>query len=180
MDPRQELEQLRRLEDLERRLASQDLGEVRKQKQASQANVYAGQNVGQMGSVMRGLGGAKAAWDRAALGLKDMFTDLTPEDKALLDQGKAFTEQGGTAATVGNIGADALMMAAPALRGQQAIMAGAKMLPRAAQFIGGRLPSAALASGATSAALAPEDRTCLLYTSPSPRDGLLSRMPSSA
>ena len=26
----------------------------------------------------------------------------------------------------------------------------------------------------------PEDRVCLLYTSPSPRDGLLSRMPSSA
>ena len=25
-----------------------------------------------------------------------------------------------------------------------------------------------------------EDTTCLLYTSPSPRDGLLSRMPSSA
>ena len=25
-----------------------------------------------------------------------------------------------------------------------------------------------------------EERTCLLYTSPSPRDGLLSRMPSSA
>ena len=25
-----------------------------------------------------------------------------------------------------------------------------------------------------------EDITCLLYTSPSPRDGLLSRMPSSA
>jgi len=163
MDPRQELEELRRLEDLERRLASQDLGEVRKQKQASQANVYAGQDVGQMGTVMRGLGGAKAAWDRAALGLKDMFTDLTPEDKALLDQGKAFTEQGGTAATVGNIGADALMMAAPALRGQQAIMAGAKMLPRAAQFIGGRLPSAAVASGATSAALAPEDRTGAFY-----------------
>jgi hypothetical protein len=163
MDPRQELEELRRLEDLERRLGAQDLGEVRKQKQATQANVYAGQDVGQMGSVMRGLGGAKAAWDRAALGLKGMFTDLTSEDKALLDQGKAFTEQGGTAATVGNIGADALMMAAPALRGQQAIMAGAKMLPRAAQFIGGRLPSAALASGATSAAMAPEDRTGAFY-----------------
>ena len=26
----------------------------------------------------------------------------------------------------------------------------------------------------------PEHRNCLLYTSPSPRDGLLSRMPSSA
>ena len=25
-----------------------------------------------------------------------------------------------------------------------------------------------------------QDRSCLLYTSPSPRDGLLSRMPSSA
>ena len=25
-----------------------------------------------------------------------------------------------------------------------------------------------------------ENKTCLLYTSPSPRDGLLSRMPSSA
>ena len=33
-----------------------------------------------------------------------------------------------------------------------------------------------LASGATVYA----DDTCLLYTSPSPRDGLLSRMPSSA
>ena len=135
MDPRQELEELRRLEDLERRLGSQDLGEVRKQKEATQANLYAGQDVSQMGSVMRGLGGAKAAWDRAALGLKGMFTDLTPEDKALLEQGKAFTKQGGTAATVGDIGADALMMAAPALRGQQAIMAGAKMLARAGQCI---------------------------------------------
>jgi hypothetical protein len=163
MDPRQELEELRRLEDLERRLASQDLGEVRKQKQAAQANAYAGQDVGQMGSVMRGLGGAKAAWDRAALGLKGMFTDLTPEDKALLDQGKAFTQQGGTAATVGNIAADAAMMAAPAIRGQQAIMAAGQMLPRAAQFVAGRLPSAALASGATSAAFAPEDRVGAFY-----------------
>lgn len=163
MDPRQELEELRRLEDLERRLASQDLGEVRKQKQAAQANTYAGQDVGQMGSVMRGLGGAKAAWDRAALGLKGMFTDLTPEDKALLEQGKAFTQQGGTAATVGNIAADAAMMAAPAIRGQQAIMAAGQMLPRAAQFVAGRLPSAALASGATSAAFAPEDRVGAFY-----------------
>ena len=29
-------------------------------------------------------------------------------------------------------------------------------------------------------ALLQGDKTCLLYTSPSPRDGLLSRMPSSA
>lgn len=158
MDPRQELAELRRLEELERKLASQDLGEVRKQKETAQANAYAGQDVGQMGTLMRGLGGAKSAWDRAAMGLKGMFTDLSPEDKALLEQGKAFVNQGGTAATVGDIGADALMMAAPAIRGQQAITAGVKYLPKAAQFVGSRLPSAALASGATSAAMAPEDR----------------------
>lgn len=163
MDPRQELEELRRLDELERKLASQDLGEVRKQKERAQANVYAGQDVGQMGAVMRGLGGAKAAFDRAAMGLKGVFTDLTPEDKALLEQGKAFVNQGGTAATVGDIGADALMMASPAMRGQQAIAAGAKYLPRAMQFVGSRLPSAALASGATSAAMAPEDRAGAFY-----------------
>jgi len=159
MDPRQELEELRRLEELESRLASQDLGEVRKQKQATQANLYAGQDVGQMGSFMRGLGGAKVALDRAAMGLKGMFTDLTPEDQALLAQGKAFLDQGGTAATVGNIGGDVAMMAAPALRAQQGLAAGAKFLPRAMQFVGGRLPSAALSSGAVSAAMAPEDRS---------------------
>ena len=36
------------------------------------------------------------------------------------------------------------------------------------------------ASDAVSAALAFQEKNCLLYTSPSPRDGLLSRMPSSA
>lgn len=159
MDPRQELEELRRLDELERKLASQDLGEVRKQKETTLANIYAGQNVNQMGAMMRGLGGAKSAFDRAAMGLKGLVTDLTPEDKALLEQGRAFVNQGGTAATVGDIGADVLMMAAPAVRGQQAITAGAKYLPKAMQFVGSRLPSAALASGATSAAMAPEDRS---------------------
>lgn len=163
MDPRQELEELRRLEELESRLASQDLGEVRKQKQASQANLYAGRDVGQMGSFMRGLGGAKVALDRAAMGLKGLFTDLTPEDQALLNQGKAFLDQGGTAATVGNIGGDVALMAAPAVRAQQGIAAGAKYLPRALQFVGGRLPSAALSSGGVSAAMAPEDRAGAFY-----------------
>ena len=32
----------------------------------------------------------------------------------------------------------------------------------------------------SAAGVNPHDMTCLLYTSPSPRDGLLSRMPSSA
>ena len=34
--------------------------------------------------------------------------------------------------------------------------------------------------GAADRAFLPPPQTCLLYTSPSPRDGLLSRMPSSA
>lgn len=158
MDPRQELEELRRLDELERRLASQDLGEVRKQKEVAQANVYAGQDVSQMGSIMRGLGGAKAAWDRGAMALKDIFTDLTPEDKALLEQGKAFMGQGGTAATVGNVAGDVAMTAAPALRAQKALAAGAKYLPKAMQWLGGGIPSAAISGGLTSAAFEPETR----------------------
>lgn len=180
MDARQELEELRRLEELERKAASQNLGEIRKQKEKVLASQYYNNgsqqtlsdliapdrvktNVSELPWYERGMGGAKVAWDRAAMGLKGIFTDLTPEDKALLEQGKAFLGQGGTAATVGNIGADVAMMAAPALRAQQGIQAGAKLLPKAAQFIGGRLPSAALSSGAVSAAMAPEDRSGAFY-----------------
>jgi hypothetical protein len=159
MDPRQELQELRRLEELESRLAEQDLGEVRKQQQRAQANVYAGQDVSKMSAPMRFLGGAKSAWDRAAMGLKGMVTDLTPEDRALLEQGKAFREQADTAGTVGNIAGDIALTAAPALRAQQAVATGARYLPRAMQFVGRGVPSSAVAGGATSAALAPEDRS---------------------
>lgn len=158
MDPRQELEELRRLDELERKAQSQDLGEIRKMKRQALANQYAGQDVDTMGTIMRGLGGAKAAWDQAAMGLKGMFTDLTPEDKAMLAGGKAFVDEGGTAATVGNIAGDVAMTAAPAIRAQQGIVAGARYLPKALQFVGGAYPSAMLAGGATSAALTPQDR----------------------
>lgn len=154
MDARQELAELRRLEELEAKLASQDLGEVRKQKQVAQANAYAGEDVGQMGTFMRGLGGAKVALDKAAMGLKGIFTDLTDEDKALLEGGKAFVDQGGAAATVGNIGGEIAMTAAPALRLQRAVQ-GARMLPQALR---GAIPSAAVSGGVTSAAMTPEDR----------------------
>ena len=40
--------------------------------------------------------------------------------------------------------------------------------------------TAAVAAAAAAVAAAAAAKTCLLYTSPSPRDGLLSRMPSSA
>ena len=44
----------------------------------------------------------------------------------------------------------------------------------------GRQTGANAWSYTTSALGSPTSTTCLLYTSPSPRDGLLSRMPSSA
>src|SRR5665647_1323218 len=44
----------------------------------------------------------------------------------------------------------------------------------------GTLTACANITGLIGPALAGMDPTCLLYTSPSPRDGLLSRMPSSA
>lgn len=157
-DPRQELEELRRLDELERKAASQDLGEIRTAKERTNANIYGGGDVGTMGTVMRTLGGAKHAWDQAAYGLKGLFTDLSPEEKAQLEQGKAFVNQGGTAAKVGEIGGDIAMTAAPALRGAQALQAGARVLPKAMSFLGGTLPTNMVASGVTSAALTPENR----------------------
>lgn len=126
----------------------------------SLASSYAGQrDVGQMGTVERLAGGAKHAWDRAALGLKGLVTDLSPEDKALLDQGKAFVKQGGTAANVGNIVGDVAIGAVPAFRAQQAVVKASSVLPRALAMISSNpVSSAAIGGGATAAALTPADR----------------------
>lgn len=106
------LEQKRALALASARVRSQDT-ESAPTTQSELANKYAGEDVGQMGAVMRGLGGAKTSWDRAALGLKGLFTDLTPEDKALLEQGRGFQAEGGAPATMGAIGADVAMSLAP-------------------------------------------------------------------
>lgn len=158
MATRAELEELRRLEELEAKARSQDLGEIRKDKQAALANLYAGQDVSQMGSFMRGLGGAKSALDVAAMGLKGMFTDLSPEDRALLEQGKAFREQAGLAGSVGGIGGELALTAAPAVRGAQALQAAGRALPRALGVFRGSLPSNIASGAAVSAAMTPEDR----------------------
>lgn len=121
------------------------------------ADEYAGQDVSQMGSFMRGVGGAKARFDEAAMGLKKIFTDLTPEDQALLERGKAFKQEGGTAATVGGIGSDIVMSAPVAFRaaqGANAVFQGARALPRALGVAGTEL---AVGTG-YGAATAPEDR----------------------
>ena len=157
-EQRQELEELRRLDELERRAESKDLGEIRKAQERTNANIYAGEDIDNMGSMMRGLGGAKHSFDKAAYGLKGLFTDLSTDERAQIEQGKAFVNQGGGAATVGEIGGEIAMLAAPALRGAQALQVGSKMLPKAAQFIGRSLPSNMIAGGAASAALTPDNR----------------------
>lgn len=118
--------------------------------QADLADKYAGEDVNQLGTTMRVLGGAKGAWDRAALGLKGVFTDLTPEDKALLEQGRAFEAKAGAPATIGAIGADVAMSAAPGALVTKATAA-APLLTRALSQIG-------LGSG-YGALTNPEDRT---------------------
>ena len=129
---------------------------------------FSGKEVGEQGKVERFLGGAKHAWDRAALGLKGAFTDLTPEDKQLLEGGKQYVKGGGTAATVGEIAGDVGIYSSPILRGSQAIRGGARIAEAAApiaspvtRVLGSRGASLApdiISSAATSAALAPEDR----------------------
>lgn len=110
MDAREELEALRRMAELEAKAGGSALPKSSSRKLASE---YAGEDIGGASVLKRTLGGAKTAWDRAALGLKGVFTDLTPEDRALLEQGKAFQKEGGAPATIGSIGADVAMSAAP-------------------------------------------------------------------
>ena len=171
-DPRQELEELRRLDELERKAASLDLGEIREAKERTNANIYAGEDVGEMGSMMRGLGGAKHSLDSINLGLKkllpqsvqeagdavDRYFGLSGLNGQLVDQGKAFVQQGGPAATIGQIGGEIAMTAVPAVKGAQLLQAGSRMLPRSMQFLAGSLPTNMIASGVTSSATAPENR----------------------
>jgi G:T/U-mismatch repair DNA glycosylase len=144
--------------------AAQDPMAIKAAQQKKAANAYAGEDVGAMGTVMRGLGGAKASWDRAAMGLKGLFTDLTPQDKQLLEGGKAFVEEGGPAATVGNVAGDVAIYAAPSARAIQGIQAAsnaAKAVPMLGKALAATrtgLGSTAAGSALTSAALAPEDR----------------------
>lgn len=110
MSDREELEALRRLAELEAKAGGSALP---KSSSKTLASEYAGEDIGNAGVLKRTLGGAKTSWDRAAMGLKGLFTELTPEDKALLAQGRAFQEEGGAPATIGSIGADVAMSAAP-------------------------------------------------------------------
>lgn len=73
------------------------------------------------------VGGAKHQWDKASLGLKGVFTDLSPEDKELLQQGRSFVKETGPASTAGEIVGDVAMSAGPVGRAAR----GAKWLSKA-------------------------------------------------
>lgn len=60
------------------------------------------------GYVEQALGGAKHGLDRLAYGLKGLFTDLSPEDKQLLQQGSAFVKETGPASTAGELAGEIL------------------------------------------------------------------------
>lgn len=108
------------------------------------------------------LAGAKHGFDRAALGAKGLFTDLSPEDQQLLAQGAAATEEGGAQGTIGQIGGEILATGGPAglaRRGATAVLPQAlKRLsaPGAAGGVLGRVatPGAAAASGVEGATAA--------------------------
>lgn len=142
--------------------------------QRQDANAYAGEDVGGMGTIMRGLGGAKHALDKAAMGIKGMLPQSVQDagdavdrffnagglNEDLVKKGEAFVNEGGTAAKVGQLGADIAMTAAPVAKGTVAAGNLLRMLPNAGKYLaaGNILPSA-IAGGATAAALDPTDRT---------------------
>lgn len=101
-------------------------------------------------------GGASHALDRAAMGLKGLFTDLTPEDRQLLSRGEAFVKGTGPASTVGQIGGDLVIGAAPVAKGAQFLTRALGAMRAPASVVA---PVADIAANAAyAAATAPEDR----------------------
>lgn len=163
MDEREELAALRRLAELEAKAG--DYAKTVKSKEDAQAyagSAADGDGVMGMGNIMRGLGGAKHAWDRAALGLKGMIpgVDLSPEDIALLEQGKAFVDEGGASAKVGEFSGDVATTYAPAMFGGGLTTAAGRVLPQAMNAVRGAIPwlGAAATGAGIGAATNPLDR----------------------
>lgn len=125
----------------------EDRRDPERERRKELAKEYAGQDVEGMGILERGLGGAKHALDRAALGLKGALPESIQRAGDWLDeklgnkqltgerlkQGQAFLEEGGLPAQVGNVAGDiaiqAPLAAVPGGLGvQMALGAGANAL----------------------------------------------------
>lgn len=134
-------------------------------KTQSQAAQYAGAPVADVGVFKKALGGAKHALDDAAMGLKGIFTDLTPEDKALLEQGKSFVDQAGGVAKAGEIAGNVAITAPIATAGGALLGAAGRVLPSvlpravaASRALLNPYTQGAVSNAATSALVAPEDK----------------------
>lgn len=125
----------------------EDRRDPERERRKELAKEYAGQDVESMGILERGLGGAKHALDRAAMGLKGAlptpiqragdWLDERLGNKQLTDEqltkGRAFLEEGGLPAQVGNVAGDIaiqapLAMVPGGLGVQMAVGAGANAL----------------------------------------------------
>lgn len=118
-----------------------------------------GQDVAKMregNAFQRGVRGAGASLQNAAYGVKDIFTDLTPENRRTVETNKQFLDQD-TAGKVGGFAADVASFALPGGVAAKAITKGVTMLPRAAQIATGVGANAALDAG-LSAAYSTEDK----------------------
>lgn len=108
----------------------------------------------QGGALARGLRGAGASLQNAAYGIKDIFTDLSPEERQTVDVNKQFLEED-TAGKVGGFAADVASFAIPG----GAATKGLTMLPRIGRVIAANpLKTAVATDAALSAAYSIEDK----------------------
>lgn len=107
-------------------------------------------------AVVRGARGAGATLQNAAYGIKDLFTDLSPQEQRTIATNKQFLDED-TAGKVGGFAADVASFALPGGVAAKGITKGLTMLPRAAQLAAGVGANAALDAG-LSAAYSTEDK----------------------
>jgi len=99
--------------------------------------------------------GANQAWGRSAYGLKDFFTNLTPEEQNRYETGKASVDAMGGWGTGGEIAGD-VALTAPAFGRAIKFVAG-RGLPKTMSRFGQGAASAGI-GGVTGGLLTPEDR----------------------
>lgn len=146
-------------------------GEFARMQRKGAADKYAGEDVAQMGGLSRFAGGAKHAWDSAAMGLQNLMPDfvkrgvasadealgLTPLKQEQVEQGKAFVAEGGKAAKAGEIAGDVAITAVPAMRAMRGVQVAGRVLPKAAALANPYV-AAGISGAGTGYVFAPEDK----------------------
>lgn len=133
--------------------------QIKARVQEIRQGIQVNQDVAQMregGALRRGLRGAGASLQNAALGIKDVFTDLSPEEQRTAAANRQFLEED-TAGKVGGFAADVASFALPGGLAAKGITKGLTMLPRAARGATALGANAAVDAG-LSAAYSTEDK----------------------